>query len=155
MKGKRAYMILATVAMLVAAAWLAHRWWTRGQEKTDDAQVEADVVPISARVAGTLVTARVRDNQPVKAGDVLFEIDPATLDVDVARAEAELEAARAQLAAAQAQAAVVRSSSSGGLSSARAALTGASASVRGAADTIRAAEAAVAQREADLKTAQL
>lgn len=154
-KGKRAYLILGAVAGLVALVWLGHRWWTHGKQSTDDAQIEADVVPISSRVPGTILTARVHDNQAVKRGDVLFEIDPATLDVEVARAEAELEAARAQLAAAQAQAAVVRSSSSGGLSSARAALTGASASVRGAADTIRAAEAAVAQRTADLKTAQL
>jgi len=154
-KGKRAYLILGAIAGLVALVWLGHRWWTHGKQSTDDAQIEADVVPISSRVPGTILTARVHDNESVERGDVLFEIDPATLDVDVARAEAELEAARAQLAAAQAQAAVVRSSSSGGLSSARAALTGASASVRGAADTIRAAEAAVAQREADLKTAQL
>lgn len=154
MKGKRAYMILATVAMLVAAAWLAHRWWTRGQEKTDDAQVEADVVPISARVAGTLVTARVRDNQPVKAGDVLFEIDPASLEIEIARAEAELEAARAQEQTARAQVAVVRSTSTGNLTSARAAVTGASASARGANDTIRAAEAAVERASSELALAE-
>jgi membrane fusion protein (multidrug efflux system) len=153
-RGKRAYIILGVVAAVVALAWFGHRWYSAGKQKTDDAQVEADVVPISSRVAGTVLAARVVDNQAVKKGDVLFEIDPANLDVEVARTEAELEAARAQLAAADAQAGVVRSSSTGGLSSAKAALSGASASVRGAADTIRAAEAAVTRARADLANAQ-
>ncbi len=154
-KAKRAYIILAAVASLVAILWFAHRWWTQGKQSTDDAQVEADVVPISSRVAGTILTTHVRDNQKVKRGDVLFEIDPASLDVEVARAEAEREAALAQLGAAEAQVAIVKSSSKGGLSSAQAALTGASASARGAADTIHAAEAAVARAHADLKTAEV
>lgn len=154
-KAKRAYLILGAIATVVAALWFVHRWWTAGKQSTDDAQVEADVVPIAPRVAGTILTTRVHDNQQVKKGDVLFEIDPANLDVEVARAEAELEAARAQQAAAEAQVVIVESSSKGGLSSAQAALSGASAGARGAADTIRAAEASVARARADLKTAQL
>lgn len=153
-KGKRAYLILATVATVVAGGWLLHRWWTQGEEKTDDAQVEADVVPIASRVAGTLKTARIHDNQAVKAGDVLFEIDPEGFDIDIARAEAELEAARANARAADAQVAVVKSSSKGTLSSARAAVTGASASAHGATSTIKAAEAAVARAKADLAVAE-
>ncbi|HEY5943896.1 MAG TPA: HlyD family secretion protein [Kofleriaceae bacterium] len=153
-RGKRAYIILGTVATIVALVWGVHRMWTRGKQSTDDAQVEADVVPISSRVSGTIMTTRVHDNQSVKKGDVLFEIDPANLDVEVLRTEAELEAARAQLSAAESQVAIVSSSSKGGLSSAQAALTGASASVRGAADTIRAAEGAVARARADLSNAQ-
>ena len=154
-RGKRAYLILAAVAAIVAVMWLGHRWWTHGKQSTDDAQVEADVVPIASRVAGTIATTRVHDNESVKRGDVLFEIDPANLDVEVARTEAELEAAMAQQAAADAQVAVVQSSSKGGLSSAQAALSGASASARASSDSIRAAEAAVARANADLKTAKL
>src|SRR5690349_21455543 len=102
-RGKRAYLILGVIAALVAVFWIGHRLWTRGKQSTDDAQVEADVTPIASRVAGTISSTRVKDNQAVKRGDVLFEIDPANLDVEVARTEAELEAARAQLAAADAQ----------------------------------------------------
>ncbi len=153
-RGKRAYIILGTVAAVVALLWGVHRWWTAGKQSTDDAQVEADVVPIATRVSGTILTTRVHDNQAVKKGDILFEIDPANLDVEVARAEAELEAARAQQAAAEAQVTIVQSSSKGGLSSAQASLVGASASVRGAADTVRAAEASVARAKADLANAQ-
>jgi len=153
-RAKKAYVILGTVAAIVAGLWLVHRWWTQGKQSTDDAQIEADVVPIAARVSGTIATARVKDNQSVKKGDVLFEIDPAGLDLEVARSEADLLTARAQVGVANAQVVLVRSSSSGGLSSARAALTGASASARGATDSIHAAEAAVARARADVKTAQ-
>src|SRR6185369_9666046 len=153
-RAKKAYLILGTAAVVVAGAWLGHRVLTKNKQTTDDAQVEADVVPIAARVAGVVKTVRVHDNQLVRAGDVLFEIDPADLDVEVARTEAELEAARAQQLASDAQIAVVQSSSSGGLSSARAALSGAGASVRGAGDAVRAAEASVARAKADLASAE-
>jgi membrane fusion protein, multidrug efflux system len=153
-KGKRAYLILATVATVVAGVWLVHRWWTAGQEKTDDAQVEADVVPLATRVAGTLKTANVHDNQQVKAGEVLFEIDPEGFDIDVQRAEAELDAARETLKAAQAQAQVVKSSSTGALSSAKAAAAATSAGASGATSTIKAAEAAIARAKADLAVAE-
>src|SRR5690242_1909145 len=92
-RAARAYMILAGVAAVVAGAWFIHREMTKGKQSTDDAQVEADVIPISARVGGVILTAKVHDNQLVKQGDVLFEIDPAYLDVEVARTAAELEAA--------------------------------------------------------------
>ena len=153
-RARNAYLILAAVAAIVAIAWFGHRWLTHGKQDTDDAQVEADVVPIAPRVAGVIKAARVHDNQVVKAGDVLFEIDPADLDVEVARCEAELEAARAQQVAADAQVGVAQSSSAGGLSSARAALTGAGASVRSADEATHAADAAVARARADLASAE-
>jgi membrane fusion protein (multidrug efflux system) len=153
-RAKNAYLILAASAAAVAALWFVHRWWTHGKEDTDNAQVDADVVPIAPRVGGPIKTARVQDHRVVKAGDVLFEIDPADLDVEVARCEAELQAAQAQQAAADAQVGVVQSSSTGGLSSARAALTGAGASVRSAEEAMRAAQAAVERARADLATAE-
>jgi membrane fusion protein (multidrug efflux system) len=153
-RAKKAYLILGGAAIVVAGAWFGHRALTRGKQTTDDAQIESDVVPLAARVGGVVKTARVRDNQIVKAGDVLFEIDPADLDVEVSRTEAELEAARAQRAAADAQVAIAQSSSAGGLSSARAALTGAGASVRSAGDAMRASDAAVARATADLASAE-
>ena len=153
-RGKRAYLILFVVAMVVATLWVAHHFWSKGKQSTDDAQIEADVVPLAARVGGVIKAAKVSDNQLVKAGDVLFEIDPSDLDVEVARTEAELLAAKAASDAAQTQIAIVSSTSTGGLSSAKAALEGASASVRGAADAVRAAEASVASKKADLATAE-
>jgi membrane fusion protein (multidrug efflux system) len=153
-RAKNAYLILAASAAAIALLWFVHRWWTHGKQDTDDAQVDADVVPIAPRVGGVIKTARVHDHQVVKAGEVLFEVDPADLDVEVARCEAELQAAQAQQAAADAQVGIVQSSSTGGLSSARAALTGAGASVRSAEEAMRAAQAAVERAKADLSTAE-
>jgi membrane fusion protein (multidrug efflux system) len=149
----RAYLILTVVAVLVAGGWYLHRWWTAGKESTDNAQIEADVVPIAARVGGVIVTAKVHDNQHVNQGDVLFEIDPAPLDLAVQHAEAVLGAARQKQASADAQVAIVESSSKGGLSSAKASLTGASASVKSADDAARAAEAAVSRAQTELTLA--
>lgn len=152
-KARRAYAILAIVAGLVAGGWLLRRWWTAGKQTTDDAQVDADVLPVAGRVGGVIAKVLVKDHQLVRANDPLFELDTAELDVEVARTAAELEAARAQATLARAQVAVVRSTSTGGVSAAKAQLTGAGASVRGAADQVRAAEAAVAKARADLTTA--
>lgn len=152
-RAARAYVLLAAVAAVIAGVWFVHRWMTKGKQSTDDAQVEADVVPVSSRVGGVILAAKVHDNQMVKKGDVLFEIDPAYLDVEVARTAAELEAAKAQQSAADAQVAIVEKSSTGGLSSAQAQLSGASAAVRSAVDSTRAAEAAVTRAKADLEQA--
>jgi membrane fusion protein (multidrug efflux system) len=152
-RAARAYIALGVVAALAAGGWYLHRWWTKGKQSTDNAQIEADVVPVAARVGGVILAAKVQDNQHVNKGDVLFEIDPSTLDIQVKRAEHELEAAKSQLAVAESQVGIVEQSSSGGLSSARAALAGAGASVKSADDATRAAEAAVARAKAELGVA--
>jgi membrane fusion protein (multidrug efflux system) len=152
---KKAYLILAVVAVVVGGAWLVHRQLTAGKQETDDAQVEADVVPLAARVGGVIKSLGkdVRDNVLVTENQILFEIDPTDLDVEVARTEAELEAANAQALAAKTQVEIVTSSSTGGLSSAKAAVQGASASVRSADDAVRAAQAGVARAKAELANA--
>jgi len=68
--------ILVGVAVLMgigAGTWF---YLTRNRESTDDAQVDAHVTPVAARVGGTVLRVPVADNQPVEAGTVLVEIDP-------------------------------------------------------------------------------
>jgi membrane fusion protein (multidrug efflux system) len=85
--------------VLVALAGAAV-WWVHGQgyEDTDDAQVAADIVAVSARVPGTVTAVHVVDNQDVRAGDVLVELDPTDLQVAVAQARAAVAQAQAQIA---------------------------------------------------------
>jgi len=90
-KGKRAYLIFGVIVIAVGGGWLLHRELTKDKQDTDDAQVEADVVPIAPRVGGTIKEAKVADNQVVKAGDVLFEIDPVDLDALIARQLVSIE----------------------------------------------------------------
>src|ERR1700733_10284805 len=63
------YLILGAVVVLGLAVYLTLSWLSRGKESTDDAQVDADVVAISARVGGAVLKVYVVDNQQVKAGD--------------------------------------------------------------------------------------
>ncbi len=148
--GRRAFMILGVVATLAVALYFLWGWWHRDVVSTDDAQVDADVVQVSTRVAGTVLAVDVEDNHPVKKGDPLVEIDPRDLEVRVRQAEADLEAARAEADSAEAQVAVVKASSSGGHEAAQAQLTGSSAGARSAAAQVEAAQAALARARANL-----
>src|SRR5215472_2808492 len=64
--------VLAAGMLGVVAWYFAHA----GLESTDDAQVEADVVAVPSRTTGVVVRVDFQENQPVKAGDVLVEVDP-------------------------------------------------------------------------------
>lgn len=66
-----------------------------GKETTDDAQIEAHIVNIAARVPGQVQKVLVTDNQEIKAGDPILELDKAELEARVIAAEADLSAARA------------------------------------------------------------
>ncbi len=145
----RPYLILAAVVAVGVVAYLVFHFMTAGKESTDDAQVGTDMVPISARVSGAIVAVPVTDNQSVKKGDLLAQIDPSDYENKVKQAEAELHAAKAQADAADAQMRIVAASSKGGLSTARAALSGTASSVAGADAQIDAARAMVAKAQAD------
>jgi membrane fusion protein (multidrug efflux system) len=148
-KRSRPYVIFGAVVALGAGGYLLFHTLTAGRESTDDAQVSADMVPIAARVGGALVSVPVLDNQAVKKGDLLAQIDPSDYDNKVKQADAELRAAKAQAAAADAQMRIVEASSKGGLSTARAQLSGTTSSVAGADAQVAAADAMVAKARAD------
>ncbi|BDG06426.1 HlyD family secretion protein [Anaeromyxobacter oryzae] len=107
---RRVLLVVGVVALLAGAAFGAHGYLTRGEVSTDDAQVEADVVPIAPRVAGTISEVLVADNAPVTLGQPILRLDDADYQVRVRQAQAELETARAQTAAADAQVTGARAS---------------------------------------------
>ena len=147
--GGKAYAVLAAVVALGGAAYFGVSYATSGRESTDDAQVDADVVPVAVRVSGVVAKVLVKDHQVVKKGDVLAELDTADLSARVKQAEAELDAAKAQASAAEARVRIKEATTKGGLSAARAALSGTSMSVGSADAQIAAAQAAVARAEAE------
>ena len=69
--------------------------------RTDDATARANVVGIAPRVSGQTIKLDVQDNQAVKKGDVLFEIDPEDYRLVLEKAKAELATVDQQLAQAQ------------------------------------------------------
>ena len=87
--------IIAAIVIL-AAAIFGFRYWHESSlyVTTENAYVGANQAEIAALVAGPVVKVYVRDQQPVKAGDALFDIDPAPFELAVARAKAQLELAR-------------------------------------------------------------
>lgn len=66
---------------------------------TQQARVQAFIVPVASEVAGRVIRVLVRDNQEVEAGAVLFEVDPEQYQIAVERARADLESTRRQIAA--------------------------------------------------------
>nr|WP_229417969.1 efflux RND transporter periplasmic adaptor subunit [Pseudoduganella buxea] len=83
-----------TLALVGAALWAGKTGWDRYMESpwTRDGRVKADVVTISADVAGVVTDVRVHDNQLVHKGDVLFVVDDARYRNALATAEAALAA---------------------------------------------------------------
>jgi membrane fusion protein, multidrug efflux system len=154
-KKRRPFVILGIIAVLTLTFIGVYTAMTTGRENTDDAQIAADVVPIATRVGGAVARVHIKENQLVKRGDLLIEIDPSDYDARVQQAEAELATAAAQAAGAQAQVEIVDATSKGGLASAKAALTGSNAGVQSAGAQIAAAHAEAARADAELKKAQI
>ncbi len=155
-RGKpRAWKVLGIVAALVVVSVAAGLFLTAGRETTDDAQVACDVAPVSSRLPGQISHVRVTENQLVRQGDVLVELDDADLVARMMQADAELETAKAAVAVAEAQVGVVSASSRGGLSSSQAFLSGSSQGVLSAEAQVAGARAALARAEADLHKAEL
>ncbi|WP_239014072.1 HlyD family secretion protein [Archangium violaceum] len=148
-RSRRGSIVLGTVTVAVLAGIGGYMVLTRGQERTDNAQVQADLVPINARVGGPVLRVAVEDNARVKKGDVLVEIDPREYAVRVKQAEAELVSARAQAQAADAQMDVAEASARGGRSTARAVVSTSTAGVSSAEAQVEVARAAVARAEAE------
>jgi membrane fusion protein (multidrug efflux system) len=93
----------AAIAVTAAAGIGGYLHYAAGFEATDDAFLEGDVHPVSARINGTVARVLVDDNAHVRAGDPLVEIDPADLNLAVQGAEADLAQARANATEVDAQ----------------------------------------------------
>ena len=97
--------IIAGAAGLILLAAVIVYYYVRiaPYESTDDAFIEGRVTTISPRVPGQVVRLLVNDNQLVKEGELLLEIDPADYQTRVAQARADEATARSRLEQAKAQ----------------------------------------------------
>ncbi len=95
MKISRAHLVTFAMVALAVVASIVLYWRYSTRPWTRDAQVRANVVGIAPRVAGPIIQIPIHDNQAVKKGDLLFEIDPATFQAAVDSAAAKLKQAQA------------------------------------------------------------
>jgi multidrug resistance efflux pump len=90
---------LITLVFICLAAWAAASLYHRYVENpwTRDSQVRANIVGIAPRVSGPIVHVAVHDNQELKKGDLLFEIDPADFQAQLNLAAGQVLNAEANL----------------------------------------------------------
>jgi membrane fusion protein (multidrug efflux system) len=150
-KAQKPFFILGAIVLAVVVAVGGYSFVTAGLESTDDAQVSADMVPVGTRVAGQIARVLIQENQTLKKGDVIAQLDDADYTAKVKQAEAELASAGAQAAAAEAEVRIVQATSKGGLTSARAAYSGSSVGVASARAQIEAAKATLVRAESDVR----
>jgi membrane fusion protein, multidrug efflux system len=152
-KTNRRGMIAVVVVVLVLVA--TGLWWrSTFTENTDDAQVNGHLIQVSSRIAGQVFKVDVEENQVVKAGDTIAELDPRDYQVAVENAEAALASAQANAAAANVNVPITTVNTGSNLSSADANLSGSQAGVEQAQRQLESAHARVQQAQANSTKAQ-
>ena len=95
--------VLLVALLVIAVGAVAPFVWNylQSYESTDDAQIDGHIDPLSSRIDGTVIRVHAEDDDRVKAGELLVEIDPRDYEVAVAQAKARLELALARVASAK------------------------------------------------------
>ena len=158
----RLVLALGVVVALAALAYGGWAWYHAVHYvSTDDAYVEGTISPVSAKVAGHVAELLVRDNQPVKQGDLLLRVDPRDFQAKTAQARAAVATAEATLRAARSEVPLAREGTRAQIDQARAglemalvAVKSSEAAVEEARARLEAKRAATAAMRADLVGAQ-
>jgi membrane fusion protein (multidrug efflux system) len=96
-KSMRPRIIMAAIA-IAAATYVGHAvWFNNHFVETDNAQVGGDIMPVSAKISGFVTSVNVKENQLVKAGDLLVTLDDRDARARLAQADADLAAAMASV----------------------------------------------------------
>jgi membrane fusion protein (multidrug efflux system) len=151
MNGRTRIILIAAVVLVLGGilAW----WHYSGRESTDDAQIDGHIHQVASRAAGTVLAVEVRENQRVKAGDVLVRVDPRDYEVALARARADLADAQSAAAVARVNVPIASATTAGQFSAARARVGNAQAGITASGREIDVAKASLAAAEARLKQA--
>src|SRR6202051_2367280 len=147
--------ILIVVIVLVVLVGGVFLWRYLGTyESTDDAQVDAHLYPVSARIAGYVVKVNVDDNQYVQKGAVLVEIDPKDYEVAAEEAQANLASAQATAQSLDISVPIASTNTESQLKFAASGVQNASAAISAAENQVAAAHAQLQAAEANDVKAQ-
>jgi membrane fusion protein, multidrug efflux system len=124
----RSLLAVGGVLLVVIVAGLL--WYYHNRESTDDAQVDGHITPIASKIYGRVGQVMVKDNQPVKAGQVLVKIDPRDYQASQDQAKAQLALAESDAQSAGVDVPRTRENVASGTSSADAQLAGAVADLQ-------------------------
>ncbi len=95
-------VVLLVLFVLAAGAVVPFAWnYLQSYESTDDAQIDGHIDPLSSRINGTVIRVHAEDDDRVKAGELLVEIDPRDYQVAVENAAANLAEVEQVVKAAQ------------------------------------------------------
>ncbi len=154
-KGRnRAFLIFFVVLVLAAVGGLLYWLHARQFEETDDAEIDAHLNAVSPRIDGTITSVYVDDNQFVKVGQPLVDLDPRDLQVALDQVKAQLLQARSMVSAQQPNIPITQVENSTSVSTAESDVTTAEAGQAAAERDREAAEAKLAESEANLARAQ-
>jgi membrane fusion protein, multidrug efflux system len=147
------WALLLIVLVLVVGGIFVWRYYST-HESTDDAQIDGDIYPISSRINGHVVAVEVENNEFVKKGTVLVQVDPTDYKVALERAQADYAMAVARAQASSVGIPITSVNSSSGISSAQAQVEQAQAAIAAAEKQSLAAQARVKQTEANYARAK-
>ncbi len=147
------WALLALLVLLVAGVFAVWEYYS-SRETTDDAQIDGYIIPISAKVGGIVQSVDFEDNQQVKAGTLLVQIDPSEYRVAVERAEAAVAALSEQLRAAQTGVPITTTTTASRLATATAGVRSANAQLAAAEKEVAAAKAQLGSAQARLREAE-
>jgi membrane fusion protein (multidrug efflux system) len=132
---------MVAAALAVLAGGFAFWRYSASRVATDDAQIDGHIMPLAARITGTVRAVHAKDNQYVEAGTVLVEVDPADYNVALARATAELAAVTAGAQGARTSVPMTSTTTSGQTETAESDVATASARIRVAQARVKETEA--------------
>jgi membrane fusion protein (multidrug efflux system) len=140
--------------MLAAVGGGAYAYTQRNIEGTDDAQIDADVVAVAARIGGAVSAVHFEENQRVEVGQLLAELDDAPARAKLDQADANLASAEAAAHAADAQAELAQRNAKGDLAVASAGLRSSAVGAQSTVAQIAESEARVDNAKARLREAE-
>jgi membrane fusion protein (multidrug efflux system) len=144
---------VVAVVVLLIVGFFVYRY-VSSYESTDDAQVDGHVNSVSTRITGHVLKLNVDDNQYVKAGTVLVEVDPADYQVAYEKAKADFEDAEATATAAGVNVPITSVNTTSQLSASQADVNSAEAGIRMSKQNYEAAKAQLQEAEANNVKAQ-
>lgn len=96
MKKMKYFSTLLIAALAIIAVWMVWNYYMQSPW-TRDGKIRAEQVDITPQVSGSILSLNIKDNQYVKAGDVLFQIDPTPWKIAIMNAEAKVAKAQSDL----------------------------------------------------------